>query len=68
MLRDTFHIKVPIHKDKLKDLVFGMKTRIGISEVLAYFGERKHAIQLMQVLSHGTRAYIYNADGLHCFF
>ena len=35
--------------------------------VLGFFGFRHEVMKLMQCLSHGTRAYIVNSDGLPGF-
>ena len=64
MLRDTFDIKVAIHDKKKKCLVFGFNSRLVIAEILSFVGERRIVVPLMQRLSHATRAYIFNADGL----
>ena len=65
-LRDTLDVNVAIHEDK-KCLVFGFQSRHVIANVLTFYGYRHESMQLMQVLSHGARAYIWNADCLQGF-
>ena len=64
MLRDGFHTKVSIKEELKKGLVFKLSSRLPIGMILGYFGNRHEVIPLMQVLNHGTRAYIWNENGL----
>ena len=47
-----------------KSLIFGFNSRLPIGLVLTFYGYSHEVICQMQLLSHGTRAFIYNADGL----
>ena len=38
-----------------------------IALVLGYIGYREQIVNFMQILSHATRAYIWNANGLQGF-
>ena len=64
MLQDQWDIKVTIKSDLKKTLVFGFRSRLPIGVVLSFVGYRHEVLPVMQVLSHSTRAYICNADGL----
>ena len=64
MFRDSFDIKVTIKKEMLKSLVFGLNSRLPIGIMLSFYGYRYEVVPLMQELSHATRAYIYNEDGI----
>ena len=44
-----------------------MHARPTIGIIFGFVGHSHEVIPLMQTLSHGTRAYITNADGLHGF-
>ena len=44
-----------------------LKSRLGIATVLSYFGGKDEVHGLMRVMSHKTRAYIKNAEGLKGF-
>ena len=67
MLRDKFDIKVPIREQILKCLIFGLQARLPIATILSYMGYRHDVIWILQTLSHTTRAYIWNANGLEAF-
>ena len=55
-------------KDNLKKkLIFSFNSKLPIALVLGYLGYRHEILPLMQVLSHGTRAYILNENGLPGF-
>ena len=55
---------MPIKEHLKVGLVFGFSARLPIATFLAYLGYQNDVIHYMQRLSHGTRAYIWNADGL----
>ena len=67
MLRETFDIKVLIKESKKKSLILGLSSRLSIAVMLSYLGCRHEIVPLLQRLSHGTRAFIWNADGLKAF-
>ena len=58
---------MPIKEELKKGLIFGLEARPPIGIVLGFFGYQHQVMKLMQCLSHGTRAYIVNADGLPGF-
>ena len=60
----TFDVRVTIKRHLKRKLVFGLQSRLAIGIILGYVGLRHEVLPLMQVLSHSTRAYIWNADGL----
>ena len=64
MFRDSFEINVSIRQELLKGLIFGFNSRLPIGIMLSYYGHRHEVVPLLQELSHATRAYIYNEDGL----
>ena len=53
-----------IKESMKKELIFGLGARPVIGIVLSYYGYRNENMHIMQSISHGTRAYIVNADGL----
>ena len=55
---------MPIKEELKKGLIFGLEARPPIGIILGFFGYQHQVMELMQCLSHGTRAYIVNADGL----
>ena len=59
--------KVPIKDGLRKDLLFGIKSRLSIAKILGFSGHSYHVMSMMQNISHSTRAYIFNADGLKAF-
>ena len=63
----SFDIKEPIKDALKKDLILGLKARPSIGITLGFAGYCNQVLPLMQGLSHGTRAYIVNADGLPNF-
>ena len=67
MLRENFDIKVAIKEELKKKLVLGLQARLPIGMILGFIGYRKDILSLMQELNHGTRAYIWNEDGLKGF-
>ena len=56
-----------IKEELKKGLIFGLEARLPIGLILGFYGFRHQVMKLMQCLSHGTRAYIVNADGLPGF-
>ena len=42
----------------------GLASRVPVAVIFSYFGYKEEALSLMQVVSHSSRAYIYNAGGL----
>ena len=66
-MSDQFDIVVPI-KDELRiGFIFGLKARPPIGIILGFCDDRSRVNQLMQTVSHSTRAYLINADGLNGF-
>ena len=61
------NIKAPIKDELQKNLVLGIQARPPIGIILGFVGYSYQVIPLMQVLSHGTRAFIANAKGLPGF-
>ena len=60
-------ISVPIKQELKKNLIFGIEARPPIGLILGFYGFRHQVMKIMQYLSHGTRAYIVNAEGLPGF-
>ena len=60
---EKFDVIVQIKDDLRKGLVFGLGARLPIAKVLGFTGYAHEVMPLMWNLSHGTRAYIVNADG-----
>ena len=50
-----------------KCLIFRLGARLPTALILGFFGFRHEVMRIMQLLSHGTRAYIVNASGLPAF-
>lgn len=48
-------------------MIFGIRARLPIGIILGFFGYRHEVMKLMQCLSHSTRAFIVNANGLPGF-
>ena len=64
---DGKYIKVPI-KDKLKKgLIFGIDARLPLAIIAGQIGYKHEVRCLMQNISHSTRAYMVNVDGLKNF-
>ena len=66
-MSEDFEIKVPIKDELRKDLVFGLGARPANGLILGFCGYHHQVMETMQGLSHGTRAYVVNADGLPGF-
>ena len=66
-MSEPLQILVPIREELKKNLIFGIEARLPIGIILGFYGFRHQVMKLMQCLSHGTRAYIVNADGLPGF-
>ena len=66
-MSQSFDIRVQIKESMKKELVFGLGARPAIGIMLSYFGYQNEVMHIMQSVSHGTRAYIVNADGLTNF-
>ena len=62
-----FDSRVPLREDLKKALVFGIHARLPVALILSFYGYDHEVMQLMQTLSHSTRAFIWNADGLPGF-
>lgn len=63
-MRETFDINEQIRDDLKKGLIFDLEARLPAATILAYSGYRREVLPLMQNISHATRAFIWNADGL----
>lgn len=63
----NFDVKVPIKDELKKSLIFGLGSRLPIGVILGFVGFRHDVSPLMQTISHSTRAYIWNADGMRGF-
>ena len=66
-MSEKFDVIVPVKQDLKKGLVFGLKARPAIGIVLSFVSQRKETLNLMQNLSHTTRAFIENSNGLNGF-
>ena len=66
-MSEHYDIKIPIKDELRTGLVFGIQARLPIGIILSFVDYRFQVVPLMQNLSHGTRAYIVNADGLPGF-
>ena len=60
-------IYIPIKEELKKCLIFGLQARLPIGIILSFFGYSNEVFELMQTLSHSTRAFIFNAKGLNGF-
>ena len=58
---------MPIKEELKKSLVFGFAARLPIGIILGFVDDRHEVMPLMQTISHGTRAYLVNANGLPGF-
>ena len=66
-MNGTFQVRVEIKGQLSKNLIFCMKARLPIGIILGFLGYRHQVMPIMQSLSHTTRAYIFNAQGLPGF-
>ena len=66
-MSEQFEKIVRIREELSAKLIFGFKARIPIAIILGYTGYRHEVMPLMQILSHTTRAFTCNADGLPNF-
>ena len=64
---DYIDVKVPIKEELKKNLIFGIQSRPAIGMILSFFGYSYEVFELMQTLSHSTRAFIFNAERLNGF-
>ena len=67
MLVEPQDVKVQIKEDLKKCLILNLRSRLAIGVVLGFVGWRHEVIPILQTLSHSTRAYIINANGLTGF-
>ena len=58
---------VPIKEELKRNLIFGIQARPAIGMILSFFGYSYDVFELLQTLSHSTRAFIFNAKGLKGF-
>ena len=65
--KTNFDIKVEIKEELRKALILNIRARLPVGIVMSFYGYQHQVINLMQVFSHGTRAYIQNANGLPGF-
>ena len=56
-----------IKENDLKGMPFKLKTRYGIATVFSYYGDNEEVGELMQKISHMTRAYYVNINGFKGF-
>ena len=66
-MSEVFDVKVPIREELKKCLIFRLQARPPIGIILGFVGFRHEVLPITQILSHATRAYIVNADGLTAF-
>ena len=66
-MKELTEIRVKIKEELKRRLVFGVESRLPIGIMLGFAGYRHEILPLMQILSHETRAYICNANGLPGF-
>lgn len=64
---EVFDIIVNIKDPLRKKLIFKLEARLPIAVILGFVAHRNKVISLTQRLSHGTRAYICNENGLPGF-
>ena len=61
---ENLDIKVQIKNELRTKLIFGLQARPPIGLILGFLGYRHEVMHLMQTISHGTWAFIFNAAGL----
>ena len=61
-MNDNTDVRIKIKEELKKGFVFSLHSNQPIDIVLRFVGYQHEALQLMQTLSHGTRAYILNAN------
>ena len=66
--KTEWHLKVKISNKLLKKLpIKKLESRYAMAVVLSFYGDSMEVLELMQRLSHGTRAYFFNEEGLKGF-
>ena len=63
----NYDIKLEIKTKLKKQLIFGLDARLPIALIIGFMGYRHEVVPLMQTISHSTRAYLVNANGLRGF-
>ena len=63
-MAEDFDIKVPIKKELKNNVILGIEAMLRIEVILGFYAYRPKVIQLLQILSHSTRAYIVSENGL----
>ena len=66
-MSDNLDIKVSIKEELKSVLIFGLQARPPIAHILSFLGYIHEVMPIMQTLSHSTRAYVINTDGLKSF-
>ena len=64
---ENLETKVPIQVNLKKKLIFGMNARLPIALVVGLSGYCDEILPVMQNLSHSSRAFTINANGLTGF-
>ena len=68
MFTEKWDIRVTIDSYYVKSIPFiGLAARLPSAIILSYVSYRHQVIHILQRVSHQTRAYIYNANGLPGF-
>ena len=65
--RDSWIINVPLKESLKKGLILGLHSRLPIGLILGFLDYTNHVVPLLQIINHGTRAYIWNENGLPGF-
>ena len=66
-MAEDFDIKVPIKEELKKNVILGIEAMLRIEIILGFYAYSPKVMQLLQTLSHSTRAYIVNENGLPGF-
>ena len=66
-MSENFDVIVSIRDELKRELILGLKARPAIALILGFSGYRHQVNPVMKTLSHTTRAYFINADGLSAF-